>query len=509
MNKSPPLMVIQESLGLVVIYCAFFAIAIWGAGKFHPVWLDEVALVEPATNLYFSGEFSSTAWYHQSNESFHVGTSLLYTFLLSIWVKLLGFGIVRVRLFGYIVIATASFILFKSVKRLHIVNYPYLRLLLVLTFLTIGGINYIYISGRYDVICLFLSVLAIYSFSLKQGKLRTLVLLFISILFPLSGISALVFAVLIAIALLVFNYKLFWREVLAFIIGSAIGLLFLYILYSINGVWGDFISLVSGHSEVATSKNFSYFINLLITSAQKLTINSYGCEGCITYKSSWRFLVVISLILVFHELLTRTFKLCCLLFFGLVIALTLPFAMCFLGKFPIYYSWMAILPLLLGIFSATNNMLEKYGFKLFSKNLIYLFISILLILSMKIGLFEVFATALQDRDFDENQALSKFINDNTNSDDIAYADFSTFYSIKGTVDEVYFPLYSFQLQANERDSISVVILDGRQEKMAPWNPSLQQIFPETHENWKDTGQHFVSPQYNLKVYKPRSKKLLY
>jgi hypothetical protein len=164
---------------------------------------------------------------------------------------------------------------------------------------------------------------------------------------------------------------------------------------------------------------------------------------------------------------------------------------------------MAILPLLLGIFSAINNILKKYGFKSFSKNLIYLFVSILLILSMKVGLFEVFATVLRDSDFDENQALSEFIDDNANSDDIAYADFSAFYSIKGTVDKVYFPLYSSQLKANERDSISVVILDDRQEKMAPWNPSIQQIFPETYENWKDIGQHFTSRQYNLRVYRPQ------
>jgi hypothetical protein len=494
-------MIIQESLGLVVIYCAFFAIAIWGAGKFHPVWLDEVALVEPATNLYFSGEFSSSAWYHQSSESFHVGTSLLYTSLLFLWIKLLGFGITKVRLFGYFIIVITSFVLLKSVKQLQIINYSYLRLLLVLAFLTVGGIDFIYISGRYDVICLFLSVLAIYFFSLKKSNLRTLSLLFVGILFPLSGVSALAFAALISVALLVFNYKLFWREVLTLSIGSTIGLLFLYIFYSINDVWGDFISLLSGHSEVAGSKNFTYFINLFITSAQRLTIDSYGCEGCITYKSSWRFLVVLSLILVFYELLTRTFKLRSLLFFGFVVALILPFVMCFLSKFPIYYSWMTILPLLLGVFSTINNMLEKYGFKSFAKNFIYLLASFLLILSMKVGLFGVITTALQGDDFDENQALHEFINNNTNSDDVAYADFSTFYSIKDTVDKVYFPLYSSQLKAKERDSISVVILDERQEKIAPWNPSLQQIFPETYKTWKDIGQHFTSRQYNLRVYR--------
>jgi len=92
----------SEILILIGLGIAFLLVSIFLGPRLQPVWIDEVVLAEPAANLALYDSFTSAAWYHQNYQEFHVSTSFLYTVLLALWIKVLGFSIEKVRLFNYV-----------------------------------------------------------------------------------------------------------------------------------------------------------------------------------------------------------------------------------------------------------------------------------------------------------------------------------------------------------------------------------------------------------------------
>jgi hypothetical protein len=212
----------------------FLFVCLFFGASLQPVWLDEVALTEPASNLYLYGEFTSSAWYHQPNNVFHVSTSPLYVFMLALWMKIVGFSILKVRLLNYLLMILSSVFLWLAVKRLKLLTSPCLRIILVVSFLMIGGINFSYISGRYDIICILLCLIIFFLFSINNVKKRLFLITLVGFFLPSSGLSSVVFSILLLSILLVFNYQLFWKEFISVVVGISYGLMFLYLLYSMN-----------------------------------------------------------------------------------------------------------------------------------------------------------------------------------------------------------------------------------------------------------------------------------
>jgi hypothetical protein len=146
------------SLSLCIIL-SYVATLFLGSQRFIP-WLDEVQFTDPGANLYFNGRFVSTVWSHQTNNEIFLGNAPLYPFLLGLWFKLIGFGVLQARalgwLFGVVGIAVALWIVDRSklVERRH---YPWLTAL----FLSSWGVNQSFWSARYDTLGLFLISLVV------------------------------------------------------------------------------------------------------------------------------------------------------------------------------------------------------------------------------------------------------------------------------------------------------------------------------------------------------------
>ncbi|NCR20407.1 MAG: glycosyltransferase family 39 protein [Microcystis aeruginosa L111-01] len=490
----------SEILILIGLGIAFLLVSIFLGPRLQPVWIDEVVLAEPAANLALYDSFTSAAWYHQNDQEFHVSTSFLYTVLLALWIKVLGFSIEKVRLFNYVLMLLSITVIWLFIKKLPLIRFSWLRIILVVSCLLPTGITFIYISGRYDTSCIFLSALVLVAFLIKDAKIRWLTMTIIGFFFPLSGLSAVVFATIFGGILLLFNFQRFWREFVALGGGFILGMLFLYALYSTNGVWDDFVSMTLGHS-VANANLNRTVIDIIFSRVSKLfDQKDYVCGGCL--HPSFPPLSLLLLILIFYELLTKSFRWRSPSFFALITVITIPTTMCFLGKYPLYYSWMSMFPLIICICWSFNNILEKNTGKI-QTTIISIAFLVLLLYANLLGLPSLAQITLQQWENNDYTKVQNFLDNKINPQDHIYADFQTFYALKSRAKRVYFPLYNGQMTPEDRDNLSLIVIDPRASVRASWNPGLAEIVGDSLPQWYDTGEQLDTGTYGMKLYRKR------
>jgi hypothetical protein len=491
----------SEILILIGLGIAFLLVGIFLGSRLHPVWIDEVMLTEPAANLALYDSFTSAAWWHQNAQEFHVGVSFLYTVLLALWIKVLGFSIEKVRLFNYVLMLLSITLIWLVIKKLALIKFSWLRIILVVSCLLPAGITFIYTSGRYDTSCIFLSALVWGAFLIKDAKIRWLTMTIIGFFFPLSGLSAVAFAIIFGVILLLFNFQRFFREFVALIGGFILGMLFLYALYSTNGVWDDFVGVTLGQIADNANRNRSV-IDIIFSKVSKLfDPKDYVCRGC-SEDLSFPPLSVLLIILIFYELLTKSFRWRSPSFFALITVITIPTTMCFLGKYPLYYSWMSMFPLIICICWSFNNILEKNTGKI-QTTIITIAFLVLLFYANLLGLPYRAQITLQQWEKNDYTKVQNFLDNKINQEDNIYADFQTFYALKSRGKRVYFPTYHTRMTPEDRDNLSLIVIDPRPSARAPWNPGLAEIVGDSLPQWYDTGEQLDTGTYGMKLYRKR------
>lgn len=491
----------SEILILVGFGIVFLLVGIFFGSRLHPVWIDEVMLTEPAANLALYDSFTSAAWWHQNDQEFHVGVSFLYTVLLALWIKVLGFSIEKVRLFNYVLMLLSITVIWLFIKNLPLIKFSWLRIILVVSCLLPAGITFIYTSGRYDTSCIFLSAIVLGAFLIKNAKIRWLTMTIIGFFFPLSGLSAVAFAIIFGVILLLFNFQRFFREFVALIGGFILGMLFLYALYSTNGVWDDFVGVTLGQIADNANRNRSV-IDIIFSKVSKLfDPKDYVCRGC-SGDLSFPPLSVLLIILIFYELLTKSFRWRSPSFFALITVITIPTTMCFLGKYPLYYSWMSMFPLIICICWSFNNILEKNTGKI-QTTIITIAFLVLLFYANLLGLPYRAQITLEQWEKNDYTKVQNFLDNKINQEDNIYADFQTFYALKSRSKRVYFPTYHVQMTPEDRDNLSLIVIDPSDSVRTPWNPGLAGIVGDSLPQWYDTGEQLDTGTYGIKLYRKR------
>jgi hypothetical protein len=491
----------SEILILVGLGIAFLLVGIFFGSRLHPVWIDEVMLTEPAANLALYDSFTSAAWWHQNAQEFHVGVSFLYTVLLALWIKVLGFSIEKVRLFNYVLMLLSITLIWLVIKKLALIKFSWLRIILVVSCLLPAGITFIYTSGRYDTSCIFLSALVLGAFLIKDAKIRWLTMTIIGFFFPLSGLSAVAFAIIFGVILLLFNFQRFWREFVALSGGFILGMLFLYALYSTNGVWDDFVGVTFDQIADNANRNRSV-IDIIFSKVSKLfDQKDYVCRGC-SGDLSFPPLLVLLIILIFYELLTKSFRWRSPSFFALITVITIPTTMCFLGKYPLYYSWMSMFPLIICICWSFNNILEKNTGKI-QTTIISIAFLVLLFYANLLGLPYRAQITLQQWEYNDYTKVQNFLDNKINHEDNIYADFQAFYALKSRSKRVYFPIHHVRMTPEDRDNLSLIVIDPRDSARAPWNPGLAGIVGDSLPQWYYTGEQLDTGTYGMKLYRKR------
>ena len=323
----------SEFFVVISLLAVFMAVSFVGAFRIQlnlDSGCDEIMFIDPAINLYLGKGFNSSVWFAQTQDEFWAGYPPLYTFLLYLCLKTFGFSIGIPRILNIVLAAITTMLLWHGTIRLRLINTAQARILLVTLIIGIIGHGFNYRSGRPDILMALLAATAFWGCSIHSVSTRCFFIAVISALFPWVGLASVAYSVMFGSIVTLFLRRKIAKEMLSVVLGLIIGAILLYCFYKNLGVWDSFLRSTLKNPSL-TYKTGSIVSDLLQSSGLK-------SRGSIM-------LTLISISIFIWKLVTKNNRFYSLSVFGLVSIICIPLAMCYLAAYPIYYTWMASIPL--------------------------------------------------------------------------------------------------------------------------------------------------------------------
>lgn len=301
----------------------FLLINMLTADRSPTVWQDEVMFLDPAANLAEGRGFRSTFWAWQSPEKIFTANAPLYSLILAGWIKIGAVEPGWVRSLNFFLavamVGILGLILITLIE--SPANRPWELALFYFLSLGWGSIAFSYRSGRYDMLCGLL--LALVAYGLAQGSRKGLGLAALcALLCPWAGLQTLVVLGLgMLVAWFIWKQKSLAKSA---VVGLAAGIgLFTLLLWAwaVGGLETFVQSVRSLGGQPPTSLvsfwrgNFRWDWALALAACVALSVGRFRSLQTI---QRW----------------------------ALGMGVLLPAVFGVLGKYPIYYSYLAILPLL-------------------------------------------------------------------------------------------------------------------------------------------------------------------
>lgn len=465
-----------------------------------PVWSDEVLLTDPAANLFLGNGFTSSAWYFQSKEEFWACNAPLHAIFLFLWIKVFGLNIVSVRAFNYVLIGIASLFMWATIYRTQIIPSAKNRLIFVSLVVFSQSVSFSYLSGRYDCLAITLFSGAAFAYTLRPSWTRNTALLSVSALISAAGFHLLPYATIILFLLYIFIGKAFFKPAIWIVLGLSLGLLSVLSVYAYQGVFSTFIETVGGHSlshievpESAKSTVESKIIFVLGNFFPILGFRLQEFSRWYTQDISFGLLLLASLLSLVLLKVQGVPTLRSPLTFGLTVGLVVPLAMGLFRNYPDYYTWMATIPLCLGVASSLPS--KAIGS---SRNLVTVFVFSLLVAAMLVGLPRRLLPVVQHLQASRYGVVEDFVQSHVKPEDKVFSDFGPYYAIKKQVGFVLFPTYLGLMSQAEKDQLDTLLLDTKQFHHHYKDIDL---FSRIDGEWYETGETLETPQYNLKIFR--------
>lgn len=470
---------ISETIVVMAILFVFLSLGFIEASKlpiYLDTWWDEILFVDPAANLYLGKGFNSSAWFAQSKDEFWAGYPPLYPLLLYLWMRIFGFGISVARSLNYVLAALSAFILWRTVIRLNLIATATWRIFLVVLLLVIVGYGFDFRPGRPDILMATLTMIAFLAYSIPRKNLRYLCLSCICIIFPFSGLGLVAYTVVFASLVLIYLKRSFFKEFIAIITGLAIGSLGLFIFYSINGVWQGFVESVVNNSSLTLPGAKGTFIDKFILNI------SLVFDG----NRAFKILLISALAINIYRLLKRKFKFNSLASFGVAVGFGVPFTMRTIGSYPLYYDWMASLPLAVCVCSEISSLLRSDVKSWLRPPILGLTVTLLLFAPpLKLDLFIKHWRSV------DYSVVENFVTKSISKEDWVMADPLTYYALKNKVEVVFHPFYIQAMSDQEKDKISLIIAKPSSFPPLKFAGDFETITNKLGGFWSDTGQRLT------------------
>jgi hypothetical protein len=315
----------------ICIILSYLVVLLFVSQRFIP-WLDEVQFTDPGANLYFNGHFVSTVWPHQTSNEVFLGNAPLYSFLLGLWFKLVGFGVLQARalawLFGIMGIGVAVWIVDQSqlIGKRH---YPWL----IALFLSSSGVNQSFWSARYDTLGLFLISLVVAGAVRPDHRLARILGRLALLVVPFAGYHL----VVVCIFILAFPVLCLQRSPSSAISEGSHLALGVAALYGIYAVVADlrkiFVETIFTAHTLPGQIARGVMVDSSVFDVKVQSMLAFGYQDL-----SFSFLLGTVLLawLVWPAVRRRVDRTDYVLFAGAVL---LPITLSVIGKYPPYYSW--------------------------------------------------------------------------------------------------------------------------------------------------------------------------
>jgi hypothetical protein len=483
----------HTELGLILaILAAFILLCFWATLKAIPVWLDEITVADPAINFVLGNGFVSTGWQYQNRTEFWASNAPLHQAILIFWLKIWSITPFSTRSINFFYAAFTAFFIWNGSKRLNLIPSEFVRIALVLCILGAAGTSINYLSGRYDFIGILLLSICFWICTLQESKTKWALLVAVSILLPIAGVNLLPYVALSLFIFYLFLDRPTVRKIgVSMILGIFIGIAILFTIYFFNGVASRMVESAGGHGFAGAVQSVETGITNASASEKAIwAIQNIGSiavnrisNAPIWYTHNYSYLVLLGLLIIlsFHPK-SRSYKKHLGVAWGF--AVLTPLVMGGLRDYPFYYSWMAIIPMSIILFSLIPLCLRSYQ-KLITTAAVFL-----VAYPGMIG-HVVTASSRAERQADYTKSFQALSEEAKPSDKI-YADFSAYYPLVQKADYVLLPTYKDMLTPQDVAEVNMLVVE---ESNFPLASSL---FPGPWVKIRTIQAH---TPYNLSVYR--------
>jgi MFS family permease len=431
---------------VALLLAVFLAINFTTGTRFPVPWQDEAFFTDPAVNYATGHGFVSTVDFcgDSTPHTFFACNTPLFPYLLGNWIRVFGFSVLSTRSLNYILFSLAALVLWFATRRLKLILTPQARLLfLVLIFLGYGD-GFIFRSTRYDCTGLLLLALAVLAYSLRSRPLRLFVIAAIGIAIPFAGMQLVCYSALLGAVLLAYFRGRVIRELIALAIGIPLGVAGLFALFVSHGVLQNF------------------FAQVQLESVHRLDY--------IDKDPSLALLFAACVVLGIDRARTRSFRLSSPLAFAIVAGLVIPAGLLATRKFPIYYSWMAYIPLALGFAAELSHTTLAPARAARALAALAVVLACLLGFPAQLG-----SAAYYWKDRNTAQ-IDAVIRKEITSSDWVYTDYSAYFAVRKVTPYVVIP---YVIPDQDKEKVTVLVVTPQ-----AFNEYAKAI---VGGNWYDTG----------------------
>lgn len=465
----------------------FLSLSVVVLARYPFVWSDEVLYADPAINFVTGRGFASSAYFTQESGAFWTANVPMHSFLLVPWLKVFGISITSVRSIGLVYLSLFLCLSMVGGTRLGLLSDRASRICYLVGLVGGYGMLFSYASGRPDALDMLVVGAYLFLYSLKSPWIRLAGFFLVGCLAPWVGFQLLPFQVVTGLLLLSCLGRAFFPLLAAAGLGSLVGLGGLSLLYWHFGVLGAFMRSIQPDTGV-------FVRGLLAGVIQHRNILPKDF-------SLLPMVIGAGIILVLFDRRQEKHWLRSSMLVCVVIAASVSFALVLSGRFPTYYSWMACVPLMIGVchsigVSRPGTWVRRLG------------IATCVVaggIGVSLHALNLFG-CWKDRSYSN---VERVISQSVFREEHVYAEFAAYYALHPITRSAFYPSYLVAMTEAERASLNVLII---------YPDSLARVTKEVGGRWRPTGQHLSArsdglfgshwelgylsvPNYGLTVYR--------
>jgi len=462
---------VSELWWVSLFLLAFLLFNILSATSYPFPDVDECMIAEPAINFIhakgFGVRFSEIL--------------AMYSFLLVPWIELFGASLRSIRSANITCATSALLLLWVAVRRLGLIPQAIWQLLLLCVLAAEFGMIFAYRTGRYDGFgCLLMSIV-ILTMSIRARPRRLLALFIVCLFLPWAGPQYLVGLFAAGIVLCLLSRSHYWMEIATSFMASALGAIGFLLMVYISGrlkSYRDFLSI---------QQRSAGFFSELIKHGKLLHHNFLPKDFSLPF-------LILGALIMFASLRrkrpTLQYSSVC---YGILYCAVLSGLLISIAKFPSYYSYLIVIPIIVGLFSGLSVC--ESGRAKFAT-------AILCVMSMLAGAglnAVAYASDTPDHDY---SLIEGFVAESVRGDDIAYVDSQAYLATRQRAEDAYFPNPDLdvipKMSQQQRDSITLLLIqpgwirDTTRELGGNWQETGEELRPAGHSLFGSNHMGFIS-----------------